>query len=336
VRRGASEVRRGQPAPLAGPAIRKTAQFRALLDSPEPEYLMEAHDGLSARVVEAEGLKGIWASGLSISTVLGVRDSNEISWSQLLDVVEFMADATNIPIVVDGDTGYGDFNNARRFARKLSQRGAAALCIEDQAFPSATPLSGRRPTLVDLAEFQGKITACKDALIDDDFCVIARTEALAAGAGLGEALDRAEAYRAAGADGILLPSYDVDTDELLRFAADWAGRAPLLVLLKGDRTMALERFRAAGVSILIWGNHTMRAALGAMRRLCRAVLETGDTTNVEWELIPLPELFTLMGYAELGVAEACYVGGTDRMVDLCGSRPSADLYPDSLGASAGS
>jgi 2-methylisocitrate lyase-like PEP mutase family enzyme len=86
---------------------RKTTQFRAMLQSRELEFLMEAHNGLSARIVEETGFRGIWASGLSISAALGVRDNNEASWTQVLEVVEFMSDATQIPILLDADTGYG-------------------------------------------------------------------------------------------------------------------------------------------------------------------------------------------------------------------------------------
>ena len=111
---------------------KKTKQFRELLRSGQLEFLMEAHNGLSARIVEEAGFRGIWASGLSISAALGVRDNNEASWTQVLEVVEFMSDATSIPILLDADTGYGNFNNMRRLVRKLEQRGVAAVCIEDK------------------------------------------------------------------------------------------------------------------------------------------------------------------------------------------------------------
>ncbi|MCG8359953.1 MAG: isocitrate lyase/phosphoenolpyruvate mutase family protein, partial [Kiloniellales bacterium] len=88
----------------------KAARFRALLESPELEFIMEAHNGLSARIVEEIGFLGIWASGLSLSTAMGVRDRNEASWTQVIEVLEFMSDGTAIPILLDGDTGYGDFN----------------------------------------------------------------------------------------------------------------------------------------------------------------------------------------------------------------------------------
>ncbi|PSN34197.1 Phosphoenolpyruvate phosphomutase [Blattella germanica] len=109
---------------------RKTSQLKQLLTSSQLSFLMEAHSGLSARIVQEAGFSGIWASGLSISAQLGVRDSNEASWTQVLEVVEFMADATDIPILLDADTGYGNFNNARRLVRKLEDRGIAGWGLE--------------------------------------------------------------------------------------------------------------------------------------------------------------------------------------------------------------
>src|SRR6266481_6149345 len=121
---------------------RKTTQLRRLIQSPELSFLMEAHNGLSAKLVEEAGFAGIWASGLSISAALGLRDNNEASWTQVLDVLEYMADATSLPILVDGDTGYGNFNNVRRLVRKLCQRGIAGVCIEDKLFPKTNSFIG--------------------------------------------------------------------------------------------------------------------------------------------------------------------------------------------------
>src|SRR4030042_6240034 len=103
--------------------MKKTTQLRKPIESPSLEFIMEAHDGLSAKVVEEAGFKGIWGSGLTISAAMCVRDNNEASWTQVLEVLEFMSDAARIPILVDGDTGYGNFNNMRRLVRKLEQRG---------------------------------------------------------------------------------------------------------------------------------------------------------------------------------------------------------------------
>src|SRR3982751_2228629 len=149
---------------------RKTTQFRQMLNSPRLEFLMEAHNALSARIVEEAGFRGIWASWLSISAALGLRDNNEASWTQVLEVVEFMSDATNVPILLDADTGYGNFNNMRRLVKKLEQRGVAAVCIEDKLFPKTNSfINSERQPLADLEEFAGKIKAVKDGQSDPDF-----------------------------------------------------------------------------------------------------------------------------------------------------------------------
>lgn len=115
--------------------MKKTTQLKTMLHHPELDFLIEAHNGLSARIVEQSGFKGIWASGLALSVSMGVRDNNEVSWTQILDNAEFMSDSTSVPMLLDGDTGYGTFNNFRRLVRKLEQRDIAGVCIEDKLFP---------------------------------------------------------------------------------------------------------------------------------------------------------------------------------------------------------
>ena len=164
--------------------MKKTTQLRTMVNSPEMAFLMEAHNGLSAKIVEEAGFKGIWGSGLSISAALGVRDNNEASWTQVLDVLEFMSDATTIPILLDGDTGYGNFNNMRRLVKKLEQRDIAAVCIEDKLFPKTNSfIGGENQPLADVDEFSGKIKAAKDTQSDDDFMVVAQTGSVHRGLG---------------------------------------------------------------------------------------------------------------------------------------------------------
>jgi phosphoenolpyruvate phosphomutase len=149
---------------------KRTSQLKAMLKSSNLSFLMEAHNGLSAKIVEEAGFKAIWASGLSISAQLGVRDSNEASWTQVLDVVEFMADATALPILLDADTGYGNFNNARRMVRKLESRGVAGCCIEDKLFPKTNSLlDGRTQPLADMSEFALKIQVGVEVSIKNIF-----------------------------------------------------------------------------------------------------------------------------------------------------------------------
>src|SRR5690606_24416580 len=213
------------------PAVRKTARFRELLHGSGLDFLLEAHNGVSARIAEEGGVKGIWAGGLCMSAQFGQRDSNDASWNHVIEMVEFMADATTVPILLDGDTGYGNFNTVRRLVRKLEQRGVAAVCIEDKLYPKTNSfIDGTRQQLADIDEFCSRIKAGKDAQADDDFAIITRVEAFIAGWGLGEALRRAEAYHAAGADGILIHSALSRPTEVLAFKKEWGNRSPVVIV----------------------------------------------------------------------------------------------------------
>lgn len=296
-----------KPGKATAAPLTKAAQFRALLQGPGLSFLMEAHNGLSARIVEETGFKGIWASGLSISAALGVRDNNEASWTQVLEILDFMADATRIPILVDGDTGYGNFNNVRRLVAKLCQRDIAAVCIEDKLFPKTNSFIGKNQPLADVEEFCGRIKAGKDAQTDPDFCIIARVEALISGWGMDEALKRAEAYTRAGADGILIHSKLKSPDEILTFAKEWGNRAPLVIVPTMYYATPTDRFRQAGVNMAIWANHNMRAAVTAMRDISRRIYQEESLTGVEDAIASVQDIFDLTGNAELAEAEARYL-----------------------------
>jgi phosphoenolpyruvate phosphomutase len=308
--------------------MKKTTQLRKLLESKELEFLMEAHNGLSAKIAEEAGFKGIWGSGLSISAQLGVRDNNEASWTQVLDVVEFMSDATKIPILLDGDTGYGNFNNMRRLVMKLEQRGVAGVCIEDKIFPKTNSfLRTEAQPLADIDEFCGKIKAGQDTKLDDDFNIIARVEALIAGWGLAEAVKRAEAYRKAGANGILMHSKISKPDEILAFMKEWGERAhtcPVVIVPTKYYSTPTNVFRESNVSVCIWANHQLRAAVSAMQNVTKTIFQEQSLINVEDKVVTVKEVFRLQNDSELEEAEKLYLKVADaekpRAVFLAASR----------------
>jgi phosphoenolpyruvate phosphomutase len=288
---------------------KKTTQLKSLISSPPVEFLMEAHNGISAKIVEEAGFKGIWASGLSIAAQFGVRDNNEASWTQVLEVVEFMADATQIPILLDGDTGYGDFNNMRRLVNKLEQRGVAGVCIEDKLFPKTNSfiIDGTAQPLADIQEFCGKIKAGKDAQHDDDFCIVARVEAFIAGQGLEAALQRAKAYHAAGADAILIHSALRTPDEVLAFKQNWDDLCPVIIVPTKYYATPTEVFHEYGFSLVIWANQTLRSAVTAMQKTVQTIKQQENLLAIEDQIVPVAEIFRLQGADELQKAEQHYL-----------------------------
>jgi phosphoenolpyruvate phosphomutase len=286
----------------------KTKKFKQMLKSNQLEFIMEAHNGLSAKIVEEAGFKGIWGSGLAISAALGVRDNNEASWTQVLDVMEFMSDATSLPILLDADTGYGNFNNVRRLVKKLEQRNIAAMCIEDKLFPKTNSfINGEAQELAKIDEFSGKIKAAKDTQEDPDFCVVARIEAFIAGWGLDEALKRAEAYHKAGADALLVHSKKSTADDIFSFMKVWKDTCPVVIVPTMYYNTPVDDFDKCGVSLVIWANHLLRSSIKAMRQTAEQIFKERSLVSIEKEIVSVKEIFRLQNADELKNAEKIYL-----------------------------
>lgn len=288
--------------------MKKSTKLRNLIESNSLDFIMEAHNGLSAKIIEESGFDGIWASGLSISAAMGVRDNNEASWTQVLDVLEFMSDATEIPILLDGDTGYGNFNNARRLVKKLEQRGIAGVCIEDKLFPKKNSfINSSLQPLACIEEFSGKIKAMKDSQQDPDFVVVSRVEAFIAGYGVDEALKRAEAYRQAGTDAVLIHSKKTDAKEIEAFLKEWKNRLPVVIVPTTYYKTPTENFKEMGVNMVIWANHTLRSSILAMQEVTKEIYMQKNTMGVEKKIVSVPEIFRLQNTKELLEAEKIYL-----------------------------
>lgn len=287
--------------------MNKAAALKAILQSPDLSFLMEAHNAMSAKIAEESGFQALWASGLSISASLGLSDRNEASWTQVMDVVDFMVDHTSVPILLDGDTGFGNFNNVRRLVRKLSQRGVAGVCMEDKLFPKVNSFIGAGQDLASIGEFCGKLRAAKDSQQNPDFCVVARIEALISGCPMEEALKRADAYSDAGADAILIHSKKSDGKEIIEFCRLWDRTCPIVIVPTKYHTMPSAEFRAAGVSSVIWANHSLRASISAMRDVTRKIYAQESVSQVEAEIATLDDVFHLTNEYEVQRAELKYL-----------------------------
>ncbi len=196
------------------------------------------------------------------------------------------------PILLDGDTGYGNFNNMRRLVRKLEQVGVAGVTIEDKLFPKTNSfLRGEQQPLADIDEFCGKIKAGKDSQADPDFVLVARVEALIAGWGLDEALRRAEAYHRAGADAILIHSRQSSRGRDLRLPRrvgeprrrscscrpSTGARRP-----RSFRARRCERGRSGPTTCCARRSRAMQATARRLPRRARSLID------VEPQVAPLP------------------------------------------------
>lgn len=276
--------------------------LKQLLNSNELSFVMESHNALSAKIAEQAGFKAIWASGLSISASMGLSDRNEASWSQVVEIAEHMADHVNIPVLLDGDSGFGNFNNVSRLVKKLCQRGIAGVCFEDKLFPKQNSFIGEAQELENIEEFCAKIKSAKDSQTNPEFCVIARVEALIAGLSMDEALKRAIAYHNAGADAILIHSKKSTGDEVIEFSRLWENRCPLVIVPTKYYNHPTSDYADNGISTVIWANHSLRASITAMYEITRKIMSESSVSGVESHIATLPEVFSLTN--EYAVQEA--------------------------------
>lgn len=284
----------------------KNKQLKEIITSSKLDFLMESHNALSAKIAENAGFKGLWASGLTISASLGLSDRNEASWTQVLDTVEFITEHVNVPVLLDGDTGFGNYHNVIRLVKKLCQKHVSGVCLEDKIFPKMNSFLGEKQQLADVDDFCSKIKAAKDAQTEDNFIMVARTEALISGLGINEALKRAEKYHESGADAILIHSKRDNADEILEFASEWSNRSPLVIVPTKYYKTPTEKFRDAKINTIIWANHSLRASIVAMQETTKQIFESQSISNIESKITGLDELFSLTNEVNASLADERY------------------------------
>ena len=318
----------------------QTSVLRRLLAAPAPIVLAGAHDALTARLVEEAGFDGVWASGFEISASFGVPDASILTMTEMLDASRRMAAAVGVPVVADCDTGFGNAINAMRTVEAFERAGIAGLCIEDNVFPKRCSFyPGMKRLLADVDEQAMKIRAALAAREDTDFVVIARTEALIAGWGLDEALRRGRAYADAGADAILIHSNLTTADDVARFAEQWDRVTPLVCVPTTYHAATVDELARFGFKIVIFANHGLRAAIRAVQGTLGELRQARRAAAVEDRIVPLSEVYRLVGLDELKVEEHEYLpaggesvkavilaaGFDGRLMPLVSDRPKAML-----------
>jgi phosphonopyruvate hydrolase len=238
-----------------------------------------------------------------------VPDASLISMTQVLEVTRSMADISDTPIVADCDTGFGNAVNVIYAVRKFEDAGAAAICMEDKRFPKDTSLlPGGRQELVPISEFSGKVLAAVEARKNKDLVIIARTEALIAGWGQEEALERASSYEEAGADCILVHSKSKQPDEILEFISRWNGKAPLVLVPTSYPALTEADLRRAGkVKMVIYANQLLRAAVGAQQSLLAEIKKAGGIHTIDKTIVPVSRIFELQDVSRMKEQEGKYL-----------------------------
>ncbi|MGV9266567.1 isocitrate lyase/phosphoenolpyruvate mutase family protein [Kitasatospora sp. NPDC003701] len=229
-----------------------------------PVRAVGAANAPAAKIAAGAGFDALWVSGLEVSTALGLPDENVLGPRDLADVVLALRRTTDLPVIVDIDNAGGAVGPAGRFAFDLARAGASAVCLEDSAYPKTNSFSLHRDQgLADLDLVRTQLKEIR-AQAGPEMLLIARTETLICGGSVAEAVARAEAYVAAGADAVLLHSKDASGQQALTVGKAWTGLAPLVSVPTAFPHLGPDELGAAGYALAIYANQLSRAALRAM------------------------------------------------------------------------
>jgi 2-methylisocitrate lyase-like PEP mutase family enzyme len=257
------------------------------------------YDALTALMVEQAGFQCAYVSGASISfTRIGRPDLGLTTLTEVADSVSNMRERTEIPLVVDADTGFGNALNVRRSVRLLERMGATGIQLEDQTSPKRCGhLAGK--SLVSTAEMVGKLKAAVDARNDDDTLIVARTDAIAID-GIDAAIERGHAYIDAGAD-VLFVEAPGDKDQLARVGDELGARIPLLAnMVEGGKTPLTPANELAelGFRLVIYPGAMVRIISFAAQAYLQELKEKGTTAGLLDKMNQFDQIMDLVGLQE--------------------------------------
>jgi len=286
---------------------RKSSLRRLLQVKPLLRFL-DIHNALSALIIEHTTVErddgfsaefdGMWASSLTDSTAKGKPDIEAVDHSSRMNTLHEVLEVTTKPIIFDGDTG----GKPEHFAfnlRTLERLGISAVIIEDKTGLKKNSLFGNDvlQQQESIEDFSHKISVGKAAQATDEFMVIARLESLILQKGVDDAIERANAYIAAGADGIMIHSRSSTPDEIFEFIDRYnkfSNRKPLVVVPSTFNSVTEAELIERGVNIVIYANHLLRSAFPAMQMTARSILKHERSLECDEALMSIDEILDLV------------------------------------------
>ena len=259
-----------------------------------------AFDAMSAKLIEINDFDAVWAGSFAISATHAVPDASIMTMTEFLQVAKNMVDSCNIPIIADCDTGFGGPSNVSHLVKQYEQAGVAGISIEDKIFPKQNSLlENGKHELLSEKDFVAKIIAAKESKSDQDFMIIARTEALIAGLGVEEAIKRANAYEVAGADAILIHSKSSTPIEIFEFCDNWKGSIPLVVVPTSYGGVKINELVSHKIKMVIYANQSLRIAHKSMSRLLKKLKNADSLDEIDEELSSMEDIFDLQKMFEI-------------------------------------
>ena len=267
-------------------------RLKSLIDNNQYVLTPGVFSPLIAMMAEKKGFKSLYFSGAAFSAMKGIPDIGIFTFQELFDAVIEITKMSNLPLIVDVDTGFGEVINVTRTVSDLESIGVAAIQIEDQLFPKRCGhLEGKE--IIDSNEFAKKIYAAKS--VSKDMLVIARTDAKAV-EGIDSAIERAKLYKDAGAD-IIFPEA-LETEEEFKFFAESVNGDMLANMTEFGKTpyYPAEKFADMGYKIIIYPVSGLRTALNAISALFDEIMETGSQVKFVEDMLTRKDLYNLINY----------------------------------------
>ena len=300
------EIQKRQRADLAMPDLRR-GRLRRLLEMKGLVTVMEAHDGLTGLIVEdtvvhenggARQFDAMWLSSLCDSTAKGKPDIELVDMTSRFRTIDDIMEVTTKPIIFDGDTG-GLTEHFVYTVRSLERMGVSMIIIEDKTGLKKNSLFGTEveQTQASIEEFSQKIHAGKKAQRTKDFMICARIESLILEKGMEDALERAKAFTAAGADAIMIHSRKKDPAEICEFIERFREddpATPIVLVPTSFNSVKEEEWKARGANIIIYANQLMRAAVPAIRSAAVSILENHRAEECDAALMPFKDIIRLI------------------------------------------
>ncbi|HUC19740.1 MAG TPA: oxaloacetate decarboxylase [Acetobacteraceae bacterium] len=285
--------------------MKKTSLFKQHLQAPEILMIPVAHDPLCAKIIERAGFKAVGCAGYANSAALiGAPDVELLTLSEMVDTVWRMADTVDLPVWADGDNGHGNTTNVQRTVRQMEKAGAASLMLEDQVSPKRCGhMSGKHVVPID--EFVAKIRAAVDARTDQDFTILARTDAIAVN-GISDAVERAHLAIEAGADWVFLEA--PETLDQMREIPGLVKVPSLANMIPGGKTPILPaaELQAMGFAALVWPNAFTYAYAKLATDMAAELLQTGTTASYDHRMIEFEAFNELVGLSKIRDSEMRY------------------------------
>ena len=291
------------PIPRMSDPSERRVELRSPLASGTPLVLPGTSDSAGAMLIERAGFAAAYVTGAGVSNAqFGVPDIGLISQTEVLQQVTRIEQATNLPLIVDADTGYGGVPSVIRTIQLLERAGASGVQLEDQVMPKRCGhFDGHR--LVETPEMQAKIAAAVAARIDPNLLIIARTDARGV-YGLDEALRRGHAFIEAGADALFIEAPQSD-EEMAIIGREFGGVPLVANVVEGGKTPAksVAELRELGFTVMLFANFLMRAMLFAGQQALEHLSEAGETESYGSRLLSWQDRQSMFRLPEYGAVE---------------------------------